>query len=159
MGAEVYALSHSPDKKDDALKLGAKDFITTKDKDWDKPWAFTFDFMLNTADATHEFNLAAYMGTLNINGEMHHVGLPDKALPPIMAQMFAPNGCKMGGSHIGNRPEMFAMLELASEKNLKPIIHKISISEAGCKEAVTGVNENTVRYRYTLVDFDKAFPK
>ena len=158
MGAEVYALSHSPEKKDDALKLGAKEFITTKDKDWDKPWAFTFDFMLNTADATHEFDLTAYMGTLNINGEMHHVGLPDEALPPIKAQMFAPNGCKMGGSHIGNRPEMFAMLKLASEKKLKPIIHPIPISEKGCAEAVKGVQKNRVRYRYTLTDFNKAFP-
>ncbi|KAL8967361.1 MAG: hypothetical protein Q9183_002960 [Haloplaca sp. 2 TL-2023] len=158
MGAEVYALSHSPSKKDDALKLGAKEFITTEDKNWDKPWAFTFDFMLNTADATNEFDLTAYMGTLNINGEMHHVGLPDKPLPPIMAQMFAPNGCKMGGSHIGNRPEMFAMLKLASEKKLKPIIHPVPISEKGCAEAVEGVKKNKVRYRYTLTDFDKAFP-
>lgn len=159
MGAEVYVLSHSPDKEDDAKKLGAKEYISTVDKDWAKPWAFTFDFMLNTADATHKFDLPAYMSTLNINGEMHHVGLPDKPLPQISAQMFAPNGCKMGGSHIGSRPEMIKMLKLASEKELKPIIQKIPISEAGCKKAVTGVAENTVRYRYTLVDFDKAFPR
>ncbi|KAL8714372.1 MAG: hypothetical protein Q9220_001705 [cf. Caloplaca sp. 1 TL-2023] len=158
MGAEVYALSHSPNKKDDALKLGAKEYISTNEKDWEKPYAFTFDFMLNTADATHKFDLAKYMGTLNINGEMHHVGLPDEALPPIKAQMFAPNGCKMGGSHIGSRPEMFKMLKLASEKQLKPIIETLPVSEASCAEAVTNVAENKVRYRYTLVDFDKAFP-
>ncbi|KAL8661306.1 MAG: hypothetical protein Q9202_005731 [Teloschistes flavicans] len=159
MGAEVYVLSHSPNKKDDALKLGAKEFISTQDKDWDKPWAFTFDFMLNTADATHKFDLAAYLGTLNINGEMHHVGLPDKPLPEIMAQMFAPNGCKMGGSHIGNRPEMFQMLKLVEDKKLKPIIQPIQISEAGCKEAVVSVDNNDVRYRHTLVGFDKVFKR
>lgn len=158
MGAEVYALSHSPDKKNDALELGAKEFISTADKGWDKPWAFTFDFMLNAADATDEFDIAAYLGTLNINGEMHHVGLPDKPLPEIKAQMFAPNGCKIGGSHIGNRPEMFKMLQLASEKKLKPKIKRVSLSEKGCAEAVEGVETNAVRYRYTLVDFDKAFP-
>lgn len=158
MGAEVYVLSHSPKKEEAAKELGAKEFISTLDNDWDKPWAFTFNFMLNTADATDKFDLAAYLGTLDVNGQMHHVGLPDKPLPEIKAQMFAPNGCSMGGSHIGSRPEMFEMLKLASEKKLKPIIETIPISEAGCKEAVEGVAQNKVRYRYTLVDFDKAFP-
>ncbi|KAI4184592.1 MAG: hypothetical protein LQ348_004528 [Seirophora lacunosa] len=158
MGAEVYVLSTSPDKEDAAKELGAKEFILTKDDNWAKPWAFTFDFMLNSADAAHKFDMAAYLSTLSINGEMHHVGLPDKALPPIQAQMFAPNGCKMGGSHIGSRPEMFKMLQLVSEHKLKPVIEMISISEAGCAQAVIGVAKNKVRYRYTLVDYDKAFP-
>lgn len=47
LGAEVYVLSHSPDKKEDALKMGAKHFIVTNDKDWHKDLAFTFDFILN----------------------------------------------------------------------------------------------------------------
>ncbi|MCJ1248897.1 hypothetical protein MMC30_006118 [Trapelia coarctata] len=158
LGAETYAISHSPDKKEDALKLGAKEFICTKDKDWAKPWAFAFDFILNAADMTHTFNLQEFMSTLNVNGEFHNVGLPDKPLPEIKAFDFAPNGCKIAGSHIGSRPEMIAMLKLASEKNIKPIIQTLSISEKGCKEAVEKVKTNDVRYRFTLVDFDKAFP-
>lgn len=158
MGAEVYVLSTSPDKEEAAKKLGAKEFILTNDENWAEPWAFTFDFMLNSADAAHKFDMAAYLSTLSINGEMHHVGLPDAALPEIKAQMFAPNGCKMGGSHIGSRPEMFKMLQLVSEKKLKPIIEEVSISEAGCAHVVKGVAKNAVRYRYTLVDYDKAFP-
>ncbi|KAL9008003.1 MAG: hypothetical protein Q9180_009548, partial [Flavoplaca navasiana] len=114
--------------------------------------------MLNTADATDQFDMTAYLGTLDVNGQMHHVGLPDRALPEIKAQMFATNGCSMGGSHIGSRPEMFAMLKLASEKKLKPIIETVPISEDGCKKAVLGVSKNEVRYRYTLTEFDKAFP-
>jgi len=51
LGAEVYVLSHSPHKKDDALKLGAKHFIDTSKDDWHKDHAFKFDFLLNTADA------------------------------------------------------------------------------------------------------------
>ena len=176
MGAEVYAISHSPSKKDDALALGAREFISTADKDWAKPWAFTFDFILNTADMTHEFNLTEYMSTLAVNGTFHNVGLPDKPLPSLMAQDFAPNGANIGGSHIGSRPEMLKMLKLArfvyrlsdanksfsdivdSDHNLKPYIETIPISEKGCKEAVERVKENKVRYRFTLVDYDKAFP-
>ncbi|KAI9669201.1 MAG: hypothetical protein M1817_004743 [Caeruleum heppii] len=158
LGAETYAISHSPEKKDDALQLGAKEFIDTTQKEWAKPWAFTFDFILNTADMTNTFDLSQYMSTLNVNGTFHNVGLPDKPLPQIMAQDFAPGGWNIGGSHIGSRPEMLAMLKLASEKNVKTWVEKIDISEEGCSEAVKRVKDNQVHYRFSLVNYDKAFP-
>lgn len=77
-----------------------------------------------------------------------------------MAQDFAPNGCYIGGSHIGNRPEMEAMLELASKQNIKSWIQKIPLSAEACGEAVTRVKNNQdVRYRLVLTDFDKQFGK
>ncbi len=75
----------------------------------------------------------------------------------MMAQDFAPNGAKIGGSHIGSRPEMLAMLKLASDKGIKPMIETVDISEKGCKEAVERVKTSDVRYRFTLVNFNKAF--
>ena len=76
-------MSHSPSKKEEALKLGADHFVSTKDKNWHEPLAFTFDFILNCADMTHEFDLAAYMSTLAVNGTFHNVGLPDQPLPQL----------------------------------------------------------------------------
>ena len=49
------------------------------------------------------------------------------------------------------------MLKFISEKNLKPIVQTLPVSEKGCAEAVQKVNDNDVRYRFTLTDFDKAF--
>lgn len=92
-----------------------------------------------------------------MQGEFHNVGIPDKPLPMMKARAFLSNGCKIAGSHIGSRPEMLAMLKLASEKGLKPMIETIPISEQGCKGAVEKVYKNDVRYRVTLTDFDKAF--
>ncbi|MCJ1241125.1 hypothetical protein MMC14_009129 [Varicellaria rhodocarpa] len=158
LGADVYAISHSPNKEADAKALGAKEFISTQDKDWAKKWAFTFDFILNTADMTHTFNLQEYMSTLAVNGTFHNVGLPDEPLPKMMAQDFAPNGANIGGSHIGSRPEMIQMLDLAAKNRIEPYIETVDISEAGCKEAVERVKTNKVRYRFTLVNYDKAFP-
>ncbi|KAK5170032.1 hypothetical protein LTR04_005085 [Oleoguttula sp. CCFEE 6159] len=160
LGADVYALSHTPDKKQDALAMGAKEFVCTKDKDWFKPYAFTFDFILNCADATDKFNLPDYFSTLKVMGKFHNVGLGDNPLPQIKAQDFAPNGCYIGASHIGNRPEMEAMFELASKQKIKSWVETIDISAEGCKEAVTRVyNNDRVRYRFTLVNFDKEFGK
>lgn len=158
MGAEVYVISHSADKEKDAKKLGAKHFINSNEKDWSKPYAYTFDYMLNCADMTHEFKLQEYLSTLAINCTMNNVGLPDKPLPQLMAQDLVPNGCSISASHIGSRPEMLKMLKLAADKNLKPMIETLDISEKGCAEAVERVSKNDIRYRFTLTGYDKAFP-
>jgi len=157
LGADVWVLSHTENKKQDALKLGAKHFVLTTDKDWAKPLAFKFDFVLNSADMTHKFNLPDYLSILKVNSTFHQVGLPDEALQ-LKPQMFMSNGSQLGVSHIGSRPEMFAMLKLAAEKQLHPIIQTLDVGEKGCAEAVQKVKDNHVRYRYTLVNYDKAFP-
>jgi len=159
LGAEVYVLSHSPDKKEDALKMGGDHFILTTEEDWHKPYAFTFDFILNSADAAHKFNLPNYLSTLKVMGRFHNVGLGDEPLPQIKAQDFAPNGSYIGASHIGNRPEMLAMLDLVEKHNIRTWVEEIPISAEGCAKAVTGVHDNSVRYRYVLTDFDAAFGK
>ena len=157
LGAEVSVISHSPSKKDDALKLGAKEFVLNNEKGWADNYAFAFDFVLNTADATHTFNLAEYLSICKVNATFHQVGLPDEALPELKAQMFMSNGSSIGASHIGNRPECLAMLKLAAEKKLFPMVETIPISPEGCAEAVSRVANNKIKYRFTLTDFDKAF--
>lgn len=74
-----------------------------------------------------------------------------------MAQDLIINGSQIGASHTGSRPEMLAMLKLASEKEIKPMVEKLEVGEKGCKEAVERVQANEVRYRFTLLGFDKAF--
>jgi alcohol dehydrogenase (NADP+) len=160
MGADTYVISHSPNKKEDAMKMGAKDFIVTKEKGWAEPWKFHFDFVINCADATDQFDLSEYFSILKVNGHFHMVGFPDNKLPAMNAQVFAANGCYMGASHIGNRPEMEEMLKLASEKNIKSWVEEIQLSEDGIKQAVERVAKNdNVKYRLTLTGFDKVFGK
>lgn len=156
LGAEVTVVSHSPDKKEDAHKLGAKHFVLSSDKDWAKPLAFKFDFVLNSADMTHEFKLDDYLSILKVNCQFHQVGLPDEAYS-LQSQQFMPNGSSIGASHIGSRPECLAMLKLAAEKKLFPMVETIPISAEGCAEAIERVKTNKVKYRFTLTDYDKAF--
>jgi alcohol dehydrogenase (NADP+) len=156
----VSVLSHSPSKKDDALKLGAKEFITTNEKGWQDKYKFHFDVILNCADATHKFDLAAYFQTLKVNGYFHNVGFPDHPINNLMVQAFGATGCYFGASHIGNRPEMEEMLELAAKQDIKSWVQTLDISEKGCKEAVERVYKNdNVRFRFTLVGYDKVFGK
>lgn len=70
-------------------------------------------------------------------------------------QSFTPGGYYMGANHLGNPPEMIAMLQLASEKQIEPWIMELEMSEGGCKEAVERVHRSDVRYRFTLTNFEK----
>jgi len=157
LGAETYALTHSPEKVDDAKKLGAQEVIVTSEKDFSKKWAFKFDFLLNCSDMTHTFNLPDYMSMLKVGGEFHMVGIPDHPLPEMAPMSFTANAPKLSGSHLGNYQEMNDMLKLAAEKGIKPLVETLDLSEAGCKEAVERVKDGKVRYRFTLTGFDKAF--
>lgn len=104
LGAEVTVLSHSPNKKDDAMKLGAKHFIVTGEKDWNKDLEFTFDFILSTVDVAGGLKLADYFKTLKVNANFHSVGLPDHPLEGFMVQDLVPSGANFGASHLGSRP-------------------------------------------------------
>jgi alcohol dehydrogenase (NADP+) len=139
------------------LKLGAKHFVSTADEDWNEPLKYNFDMIISTTNNLEEDLLKKYLSTLKIMGHYHSVGLPEN---PITAQVqdFVPNGSYFGSSHIGNRPEMEAMLALAAKQNIKSWVNTIQVGEEGCKEAVEKLkNGDGVRYRYTLVGFDKVF--
>jgi alcohol dehydrogenase (NADP+) len=157
LGAEVSVISHSPSKKDDAIKLGAKTFIINSGKGWAKPPEFSFDFILNTANMTHQFDIGEYLSLCKVNGSFHQVAVPEEPLPQFQTQVFMKNGSSIGASHIGSRPECLAMLKLAAEKKLFSIVERIPISAEGCKEAVSKVKDGKVRYRVTLTGYDEAF--
>jgi alcohol dehydrogenase (NADP+) len=159
LGADVTVLSHTASKKDDALKLGANKFVVTTEKDWAKPLALQYDFILSAADVMQDMELKDYFSLLKPFGRFHNVGMPDHDISLNM-QMMAGNGVYIGTSHLGNRQQMESMFKLASEKNLKTWITTIPISETGCKEAVERVKKSdNVRYRLTLTGFDEVFGK
>lgn len=157
LGAEVYAISHSPSKADDCKKLGAKDVILTNKEKWNEPWKAQFDFVLSCADVTDRFDMATYTSIVKPGCDFHMVGIPDKALPQMSAGLFAGSGVKLTGSHLGNHQEMDALLKLAAEKGVKPWIQTIPISEKGVSDAMHGQMKNEWRYRCTLNQYDKAF--
>ncbi|MCE3519511.1 zinc-binding dehydrogenase, partial [Escherichia coli] len=68
MGAEVYVFSTSPNKRDDAIRLGAKDLIVSKDADQMARHEGSFDFILNTVAAPHD--LDALLVQLKRDGTM-----------------------------------------------------------------------------------------
>jgi alcohol dehydrogenase (NADP+) len=74
-----------------------------------------------------------------------------------MPHDFTLNGCKITGGYIGNKTEALAMLKLAAEKNIHPLIETIAISDKGCRDAVQKVKTRDVRGCVVLTNFKEVF--
>ncbi|AOA60964.1 NADPH-dependent medium chain alcohol dehydrogenase [Komagataella phaffii CBS 7435] len=156
LGAEVYAISRNDKKKADALKLGADYFIETEKEGWNLPYKYKFDLIISTANSSQNFDLDAYVSTLNIGAKFVSVGLPEDKME-MNAGSFIKNGCYFGSSHLGNREEMKEMLELAAEKGIEAWYEPISISQEGIKNGLEKLHRNDVKYRFTLTNYGKQF--
>ena len=145
MGARVTVLSTSPSKKDDALKLGADDFAATSDPSVFKNLAGTFDFILDTVSAPHDYN--AYLGLLRRDGTMILVGMPDKPVP-LSAGPLIMGRRKLVGSLIGGIRETQEMLDFCAEHGVASDIELIPI--ARINEAYERMIKGDVRYRFVI---------
>lgn len=145
MGAEVTVFSTSASKKEDAHKLGAHNFVVTKDPENLVPLAGKLDFILDTVSAPH--NLNAYLQLLGRNGHMVLVGAPDQ---PAQLEAFAliRNNRSLAGSSIGGIPETQEMLDFCAEKNILSEVEIISINQL--EEAYNRTVKSDVRYRFVI---------
>jgi len=148
LGAKVVVFSHSANKKDDAKKLGADEFVLTSEKDFAKPFFDKLDYILSTADSA-DIPLSDFVTCLKVHGTFTSVGLPDAPWEGFSPGVMVPSGAHMNTTHIGSKKEANAMLKLAAEKGIKPIIDELlPMSQAG--KAVEAVKTNKVRYRFVL---------
>ena len=94
IGARVTVLSHSPSKRADATKLGADAFIATRDAAVFDEHEETFDFILDTVSAQHDYS--EYLKLLKRDGTMVVVGLPDAS--PLEAGPLVMRRRRLAGS-------------------------------------------------------------
>ena len=151
LGAEkVVAISRTSDKKSDALKMGADEFIATNDdKEWFTHHARSLDLIVSTVSSPH-MPLGQYLTLVRTNGIFIQVGAPEDKLPAFNAFSLIAKNCKLGGSTIGAPHEIEEMLDLTVKKGVKPWIQTRPMKEAN--QAVVDMNANKARYRYTLVN-------
>jgi uncharacterized zinc-type alcohol dehydrogenase-like protein len=144
MGAKVTVLSHSPSKRDDALRLGADDFIATKDADAFTANAGRFHFILDTVSADHDYN--DYLGLLKRDGTMVLVGLPDPT--PIAAFPLIGRRRRLAGSLIGGIRETQEMLDFCAEHGVASDVEVIRMDQIN--EAYERMLKSDVRYRFVI---------
>ena len=145
MGADVTVLSTHPAKEADARKLGAHNFIVTKDEAQAKSVMNTFDFILDTISANHDYNF--YLGMLRFNGTMVCVGLPgEPAHVPAFTLVFGNKS--LAGSLIGGIRQTQEMLDFCADKNITSDIELISMKDIN--EAFIRMENADVKYRFVI---------
>jgi uncharacterized zinc-type alcohol dehydrogenase-like protein len=145
MGARVTVLSSSPSKRDDALALGAEEFATSSERATFKTLAGTFDFVLDTVSAAHDYN--AYLGLLRRDGTMILVGLPDQPVP-LSAGALIGRRRRLAGSMIGGIRETQEMLDFCAEHGVASDIELIPVAKIN--EAYERMIKGDVRYRFVI---------
>ncbi|KAH9831476.1 GroES-like protein [Rhodofomes roseus] len=151
LGAEVYAFTHSPGKREDAKKLGADHVIDTGIEGFQKPFFDTLDLIISTTNVFQRgTSFSTFTSMLTINGKFVNVGLPDvdKAMPPLHAFDMLTSGAFIGGSYVGSKADCCAMLKIAVEKGVKPWVQELPMKDYGV--ALEGVHNGAARYRYVL---------
>ena len=145
MGADVYVLTHSENKKEDAIRLGATGVIYTKDPGQMKKAANSFDFILNTVSAQHDLNL--YLNLLKRSGTMVLVGAPPEPAPVAAFNLIFQRR-KLAGSLIGGLKETQEMLDFCGKHNIVCDVEMINIDQIN--EAYERMLKSDVKYRFVI---------
>jgi uncharacterized zinc-type alcohol dehydrogenase-like protein len=144
-GAEVTMLSTSKSKEADAKKLGAKHFVLSSDPGAMKKLNSTFDVVVNTISANHDYE--QYLRLLNVNGKMLVVGLPGKN-PEVNPFELIKNRRSIIGSMIGGTDETQEMLDFCAKKKIVADVETIPMSYIN--DAYERMLKNDVKYRFVI---------
>ncbi|MGR9087761.1 MAG: NAD(P)-dependent alcohol dehydrogenase [Gammaproteobacteria bacterium] len=144
MGAHVTVLSHSPNKREDALDLGADDFIVTRDPGVFTDHAGRFSLILDTVSARHDVN--DYLALLRLDGTMVLVGVPEPS--HLASWSLISRRRRLAGSLIGGIRETQEMLDFCASHGIAAEVEVIPIQRID--EAFERTTDSDVRYRFVI---------
>lgn len=145
LGAHVVVFTTSPDKRDDALRLGADEVVLSRDGNAMQAHTGSFDFILDAVSADHDIN--AYIQLLRRDGNLTLVGAPEKPLPvSAFGLIFARRS--LSGSLIGGIAETQEMLDFCGRHNIVADVEVIPIQQVN--EAYERLLKSDVKYRFSI---------
>jgi uncharacterized zinc-type alcohol dehydrogenase-like protein len=144
-GAHVAVFTHSPNKREDALRLGADEVVVSRNADEMKKHAGSFDFIIDTVSADHDIN--AYINLLDVDGNLTLVGAPAE---PLRVPAFSLIGRRrrLAGSVIGGIAETQEMLDFCGTHNITADVEIIPIQKVN--EAYERLLKSDVKYRFSI---------
>jgi uncharacterized zinc-type alcohol dehydrogenase-like protein len=145
LGAHVVAFTTSPNKKEDALRLGADEVVVSRNADEMQKHAGSFDFILDAVAADHDIN--AYLNLLRRDGNITLVGAPEKPLA-VSAFNLIFGRRSLSGSPIGGIAETQEMLDFCGEHNITADVEIIPIQKVN--EAYERLLRSDVKYRFSI---------
>ncbi|HZW85394.1 MAG TPA: NAD(P)-dependent alcohol dehydrogenase [Nitrososphaerales archaeon] len=144
LGADVSVVSRTSKKRQDAVEMGAKGYISTEEDGAFETNARSLDFLLDTVSGSHDYN--TYMKLLRNDGTMILVGLPDPTT--IRAQTLVDRRLRLTGSSAGGIRETQEMLDFSAENGISADIETIAMKQVN--EAFERTIRGDVRYRFVI---------
>lgn len=145
LGAHVVVFTTSPNKVEDAKRLGADEVVISRNADEMQKHAGSFDFILDAVSADHDIN--AYLGLLKRDGNLTLVGAPEKPLP-VAAFNLIFGRRSLSGSPIGGIAETQEMLDFCGEHNITADIEMIGVNQIN--EAYERLLKSDIKYRFVI---------
>ncbi|KAK9422448.1 putative Alcohol dehydrogenase protein [Seiridium unicorne] len=148
MGCRVVVLSGSDSKRDEALKLGAHEFIATRGVKELKVSTPINRLLVTTAAQPNWEQVLPIMATRStiypLSVSFEPLKIPNM---PVILQ-----GIAVQGSLVAPRSLHRQMLEFAALHKIAPIVEKFPMSEEGIKAAFDKLEEGDVHFRAVLVN-------
>jgi alcohol dehydrogenase (NADP+) len=145
LGAHTVVITTSPNKKDDALRLGADEVIVSRNADEMAKHQGSFDFILDAVSADHDVN--ALLQLLRRDGNLTLVGAPEKPMP-ISSFGLILGRHSLSGSMIGGIPETQEMLDFCGKHGITSDVEVIPIQKVN--EAYERLARADVKYRFSI---------
>lgn len=146
MGAHVVAFTTSESKRQDALALGAREVVVSRNEEEMSPRAASLDFILNTVAAPHD--LDPFFALLKRDGTMALVGAPATPHPSPQVFNLIMKRRSLAGSMIGGIPETQEMLDFCAKHAIVADIEKIRADEIN--RAYERMLRGDVKYRFVI---------
>jgi uncharacterized zinc-type alcohol dehydrogenase-like protein len=143
-GAEATVFTTTPEKVDDAKRMGAREVVV-----WPDAAAFSrlqsqFDFILSTVPEAYDVN--PFVNLLRFDGVMANIGLGQKVDIEYLPVNFRRRS--LVGSLIGGIPETQELVDYCAARNIRPEVQVIPISQVN--EAYDRVVNKDIKFRFVI---------
>ena len=145
MGADVTVITTSPSKEKDALALGAKRILVSKDEEQMLSFRGQLEFILDTVPVDHD--ISPYLSLLKTDGSLVLVGAIGD-LPAFHTFNLIGGRKRVSGSLIGGIKETQELLDFCGEHQIYPECELIPIQQIN--EAFVRMEKGDVKYRFVI---------
>jgi alcohol dehydrogenase (NADP+) len=146
LGAHVVTFTSSPNKFQEAKRLGADEVVSSKNMEEIKKFNKSLDFIIDTVSVSH--SLDPFMELLKRDGTLCLVGAPDQPHPSLDVKKLIFQRRQLAGSLIGGLKETQEVLDFCGEHHILADIELIPIEKIN--EAYIRILQSDVKYRFVI---------
>ena len=144
LGATTTVISRTPDKAEDADRLGAHGFIVSTDSEQMAAARESFDLVIDTVSAPHD--LVPYLRLVGLDGTLSVLGYLGAVTVEVTDLLLGRKKLSSAGS--GGRPATAELLQFCADNAVAPDIEVLPSSQVNT--ALDRLARNDVRYRFVL---------